>query len=264
VLLAEDNPINQRVASAMLEHLGYEVDVVSDGADAVQAAMRKPYRAILMDCQLPGLDGYQATDEIRRLEAPSKRTPIIAVTGSTTRSEQQRCLSAGMDDYLAKPFSMKDLAAVLTRWAPAGSLVAVADDPRRPVKPSAEVQGPRDDPAPTTLDALIISRLKRLGDATGQDLMSRLATMFLADADVRIGALRQELAGNDADAVVRSAHTLSGSSANLGATDLARLCATLATSSAAGDPVRGRVLIDGIEAELGRVRAALGLLVPAG
>jgi two-component system, sensor histidine kinase and response regulator len=265
VLLAEDNPINQRVAVAMLGHLGFDVDVVTDGADAVKAAMKTLYRAILMDCQIPGLDGYQATSEIRRLAEGARRTPIIAVTGSATESDQQRCLAAGMDDYLAKPLRLKALGDVLARWAPQASWTSresSVDDPAQsePAGEANSLQASGRD----VLDARVVARLERLGAAAGEDLMGQLATLFLADAEARIEAMRLALADGDAAAVVRSAHTLSGSSANLGATDLSRLCARLATESASVDPVGSRDLVAGIEAELGRVRSALGLLVPAG
>ncbi len=118
VLLAEDNSVNQRVAAAMLKSLGFQVDVVADGAEAVQAASRTPYLAILMDCQMPVLDGYDATGEIRRLQEGESRTPIIAVTASATPADKQRCLTAGMDDLLAKPLDLNALAAVLAHWAP--------------------------------------------------------------------------------------------------------------------------------------------------
>jgi CheY-like chemotaxis protein len=118
VLLAEDNLVNQRVASAMLVNLGYAVDIVSDGAEAVAAATTTRYRAILMDCQMPVMDGYQATAQIRSLHRESSRTPILAVTASAMKSDLQRCLDAGMDDYLSKPVRLKALAAVMARWAP--------------------------------------------------------------------------------------------------------------------------------------------------
>jgi two-component system, sensor histidine kinase and response regulator len=258
VLLAEDNPINQRVAKAMLEHLGFDVDVVADGADAVEAAILTPYRAILMDCQLPGLDGFRATAEIRRRQGSSRRTPVIAVTGSTTPSEQQRCLAAGMDDYLAKPVSLRALGDMLARWCPDGQVDSVALDAAAP-GPAAEAAA---GPEPTVLDARVVGRLERLGVAAGEDLVGQLATLFLADAETRISGLRQALADDDAAAVVRCAHTLRGSSANLGATELARLCATLSTHDAAADRMGRSALFDGIEAELGRVRSALGSLVP--
>ncbi len=118
ILLAEDNPVNQRVAASMLEHLGFLVDVVEDGAEAVRAAHLTSYRAILMDCQMPVLDGYQATTEIRSQQGEHPRVPIIAVTASAMKWDQERCLAAGMDDYVPKPLGLDALAAVLARWAP--------------------------------------------------------------------------------------------------------------------------------------------------
>lgn len=260
VLLAEDNVVNQRVGAAMLEHLGFAVDVVADGTQAVTAAIHTHYRAILMDCQIPGLDGYQATGEIRRREDPCRHTPIIAVTSSAGESDQQRCLAAGMDDYLTKPLGLRTLAAALARWAPAG--LPVNGVPPAEADPSSGRPNVADSSRPV-LDAQVVARLEGLGAASGQDLVEQLARLFLVEADARISALRLALADGDVAEVVRSAHMLSGASANLGATELARLCATLSQHNRAADLV-GRVeLLAGIEAELERVRSALGLLVPA-
>jgi two-component system, sensor histidine kinase and response regulator len=263
VLVAEDNVINQRVAVAMLRHLGFDVDVVADGADAVQAAMLTPYRIILMDCQIPGLDGYQATAEIRRLQVPSRRTPIVAVTGSASRSDERRCLAAGMDDFLSKPLRLKSLGAALARWAPQASPEDTDDEEALPVQ--ASIRGPARgaDPARVVLDALVVARLERLGAASGEDFVGQLAALFLADAQLRIGSLRQALAEGDTAEIVGSAHFLAGSSANLGATELSRLCGILSTTAAATATVGHRAMVDGIEVELGRVRAALGATVPA-
>jgi CheY-like chemotaxis protein len=258
ILLAEDNPVNQRVASAMLENLGFRVDVVADGAQAVKAAAETSYQAILMDGQMPILDGYLAATEIRLHEGP-RRTPIIAVTGSAMKSDQQRCLAAGMDDYLAKPLNLDALAEVLRRW----SDPAMGDDPTRPAPPVHVGLDHLDDPGRPVLDADVIARLEHLGASAGEDLMGQLATLFLADAVTRVAALRQAIARDDASAVVRSAHTLSGASANLGATALARLCATLASDGAVGDLSGGDSLLDALEDELGRVREALGSVAPA-
>jgi PAS domain S-box-containing protein len=118
ILLAEDNLVNQRVATAMLVNLGFAVDIVADGAEAVSAATTTHYRAILMDCQMPVMDGYEATAHIRSLHGESSRTPIVAVTASAMKSDVQRCLDAGMDDYLSKPVRLKALATVMARWAP--------------------------------------------------------------------------------------------------------------------------------------------------
>jgi len=259
VLVAEDNVINQRVAVAMLRHLGFDVDVVADGADAVRAAVATHYRLILMDCQLPGLDGYRATAEIRRLQEPPRRTPVIAVTGSEAAADRQRCLAAGMDDHVAKPLRLKALTSLISRWAPQGPPASVTDEPTEPSK----VNGSAADPDRAVLDAGVVARLERLGAAAGEDLLGQLAALFLADAKTRVGSLRQALAEGDALAVVRSAHSLTGSSSNLGATELSRLCGILAADGRAAELVGRSALIDGIEAELDRVRSALDALVPA-
>lgn len=262
VLVAEDHPVNQRVATAMLENLGFRVDIVADGAEAVRAATLTPYRAILMDCQIPVMDGYRATGEIRRLQRASHRTPIIAVTASATLSDRRRCKAAGMDDYLTKPLTLKTLAAVLARWVPVGAGPTISVGPAG-VFPATDVGlAVVADPGRAVLDAQVVGRLERLGRSAGEDLIGQLATIFLADADAWVVALREGLAGEDAAAVIRSAHTLSGASANLGATDLARLCATLATDGAAGHLMHGEAQLGAVEAELDRVRSALGSRTP--
>ena len=247
VLLAEDNPINRRVTTAMLEHLGFEVDIVGHGADAVRAATLTAYRAILMDCQIPGIDGYEATAEIRRREGSTRHTPVIAVTSSRMHTEQGHFLGAGMDDYLAKPVSLKALSDMLARWCPV------------PCKDDLAV-GPADSTA-AVLDERVIGRLERLGAAAGEDLVGQLAAMFISESTSRINELREVIDAEDIPAVTRCAHTLSGSSANLGATELARLCGLLATESVAADRSRRIGLFAEVETALEQVRSALGSLV---
>ncbi len=121
LLVAEDNPVNQKVAQRLLDRLGYEVDTVSDGGAAIEAVQRVRYAAVLMDCQMPGVDGFEATAEIRRREAAGSRLPIIAVTAAAMQGDRERCLAAGMDGYIAKPFQPGDLRTVLDEvWAAAG------------------------------------------------------------------------------------------------------------------------------------------------
>jgi two-component system sensor histidine kinase/response regulator len=118
VLVVDDNEVNQLVATGILRHLGYAVEVAGDGTEAVAAALGPPFHAILMDVQMPELDGYAATAEIRRLEGDARHTPIIAMTATASAEERGRCLAAGMDDYLAKPMRRADVATVLSAWVP--------------------------------------------------------------------------------------------------------------------------------------------------
>jgi hypothetical protein len=163
-----------------------------------------------------------------------------------------------MDDYLTKPLTLDALAAVLARWVPAGSVPTAVEA----VAPLPAADAGLAEPEPPVLDAQVIGRLERLGKAAGEELLGQLAILFLADADARLVSLRRELAADDAAAVARSAHTLGGASANLGANRLADLCASLATNSATGDVAGGAPLLDAVEVELRRVRSALAPAAP--
>ncbi|MFN8636490.1 MAG: response regulator [Chloroflexota bacterium] len=116
ILIVEDNPVNQLVAARLVARLGYQWDHAANGREAVQAVARREYTLILMDCEMPEMDGWEATRQIRRAEARGPHVPIVAVTASTRRDNRERCLRAGMDDYLVKPLRESILRAVLARW----------------------------------------------------------------------------------------------------------------------------------------------------
>ena len=118
VLVAEDNPVNQRVAVRLLEHLGIRADVASDGNEVIESLARQSYALVLMDCQMPELDGFEATARIRAGETAGGHIPIIAMTASAMRGDRERCLAAGMDDYVSKPVRIEDLRTVIERWLP--------------------------------------------------------------------------------------------------------------------------------------------------
>jgi CheY-like chemotaxis protein len=121
ILVAEDSAANVKVVLRILEKLGYRADAAADGEEVVEALSRHSYDLVLMDCRMPGLDGIQATREIRRREGPRRRTTIVAVTAEAMKGDREACLEAGMDDYLMKPFGPEELARVLERWLPAAA-----------------------------------------------------------------------------------------------------------------------------------------------
>ena len=137
VLIAEDSKVNQIVAARAVERCGYRVHIVDDGEAALEALQTQRYDAVLMDCQMPNLDGYEATIQLRHLDGPNQRCPVIAVTAHAMDGDRQRCLDAGMDDYLTKPMRHTQVAETLSRWIPAKT------------PPSSPVDLPDDDSAPS-------------------------------------------------------------------------------------------------------------------
>jgi signal transduction histidine kinase/CheY-like chemotaxis protein/HPt (histidine-containing phosphotransfer) domain-containing protein len=239
VLVAEDNAINQRVIARLLERLGCTVDVVANGQEAVAAAAQRPYDLILMDCQMPEMDGFAATAALRARESDGRRTPIVALTANALPADRERCLAAGMDDYLAKPVRAEDLAAVLRRWL--GAAAAGASGAPLPVEPLLD---PR---------ALADLRAGTAGDDA--QLVREIVALFLRDAPARLAALRQLAPDGEATELQRVAHALKGESGYVGARRLRALCERFEAAAAAGEALSP--LLDAMEAELRQVCEAL-------
>jgi signal transduction histidine kinase/CheY-like chemotaxis protein/HPt (histidine-containing phosphotransfer) domain-containing protein len=212
LLVVEDNPVNQRVMLGQLAALGLDADAAEDGHLALDALAQNSYDAVLMDVQLPGLDGYEATRRWRALENPSgeKRVRVVAVTAHAIEGEKERCLAAGMDDFLAKPFRLAELASTLARWLPS--------------RPAAGEPGwPAAAGEPGLLDPQRIEELRALGRRTGRDLLASLAGLFRQSGSQQLAELRQAFETLDQPAAKRAAHTLKSSAGNIGATELADL-----------------------------------------
>ncbi len=247
ILLAEDNPVNQKVAVRILEKLGYHADVASNGAEALEALGRKEYSLILMDVQMPEMDGYEATAAIRDREGASRHTPIIALTANAMQGDKESALRAGMDDYLSKPVKAEDLGEMIRRWVrPAGEPDAPEGD---------QIIASSDTPV---LDRSVIDGLRELSGPGEPDLLAEIVEMFTEDAPPRLGALREALGSGDAQRVETVSHALKGSSSNMGAARMAEVCARLEDAGALGDLTEAPDLLKDLEVEFARARSALG------
>jgi CheY-like chemotaxis protein/HPt (histidine-containing phosphotransfer) domain-containing protein len=233
VLLVEDNDINQMVAVGILTGLGYRADVAGDGVQALEMAGRQAYDAILMDCRMPRMDGFTATAELRRREERgAAHTPIIAMTASALVADRERCLAAGMDDYLAKPVNPGELADTLQRWVPADPATT------RAATPGAATPGAAtpDRNAPGVADP-IARRLDELaGDRTVPEtaLVERLVTSFLARAPQHVAAITDAYRAEDVRTVEDQAHTLRGAAGNIGAVDVMDVCRRIEDTARTG------------------------------
>ncbi|MEP7124885.1 MAG: ATP-binding protein [Byssovorax sp.] len=259
LLLVEDNAVNQRVGVVMAEKRGYQVDVAANGLEAIDAVLRGGYVVVLMDCQMPKLDGYSATAEIRRREG-TPRTPIIAMTADAGPGAREKCLACGMDDYLSKPMAGDELDRLLRKWAPlsgsgprsrradpAPEVAPVSSSPIR--RPTPITRAPAVDPA-----ALEKLRAMRQGDS---DLVLEVIDLFLQETPDRLVSLRDGLTRGDLPLISRVAHTIRGSAGHLGAKALAALCARVEEKARQGVPFNNAFALSSIEEEIGRVRDAL-------
>jgi CheY-like chemotaxis protein/HPt (histidine-containing phosphotransfer) domain-containing protein len=249
VLVAEDNAVNQQVAVLMLQARGYTVDVVNNGREALEALARADYDAILMDCQMPEMDGFEATAQIRAREGSARHTPIIALTAHALRGEREKCLAAGMDDYLAKPLTPDALYATLRRWLPTARATVTEARVAPEVSPMDETE--------PILNLRVLENFRQLQISGEPDLLHQLIDLYLADVPERLNVLRQALAQGDAARLAQTAHSLKGSSANIGAQRVARVCLELERCGKANDLSAAAEHLATLEQELERARQAL-------
>jgi CheY-like chemotaxis protein/HPt (histidine-containing phosphotransfer) domain-containing protein len=212
VLVVEDNDINRAVALRTLERLGYRAAGVRNGVEAVETFTPETYAAVLMDCQMPVMDGYEATARLRAAESGRRPTPILAMTAGALAGDRERCLAAGMDDYIAKPVAFEDLAAALARWVPRGEAAE-----RTPAPPPVAAAG---------LDARVLGQLRAL-DTPGSGFFHGVIGLFLSTAPARLDALAAAVQGADAEAIRSLAHALRSTCGNVGAKAMHDLCASL-------------------------------------
>ena len=225
VLVAEDNEVNSRLTVRLLERRGFRADVAPDGRAAVEAMERNAYAAVFMDCQMPGMDGYEATRAIRRLEGPDQHVPIVAMTANSGAVERERCLAAGMDDYLEKPLDTEAFDTTLRYW----------------------FDGPLDEEA--------IERLE--GDLGGADALEELLGMYLEQAPEQVATVAAALANGDASGLCQAAHALKGSSASIGARAVGDAARALEEAARGGALEGAESLLDDLEQAFGETQLAL-------
>jgi signal transduction histidine kinase/DNA-binding response OmpR family regulator/HPt (histidine-containing phosphotransfer) domain-containing protein len=245
ILLVEDHPVNREVALGMLESLGYRTHAVANGAEALDAQARIRYAAILMDCQMPILDGFTATEEIRRRERATGCTPapIIALTANALDGDRERCLVAGMDDFLSKPFTLKQLDALLARHLrvptamPGAAAHARAPGENRGPGPEQGTLGarPRESATEPLIDARVLENIRALARP---QLLESLIALYFEHSPQLLGTIDGAASSPDPQALADALHTLKASTANLGGARLAHLlkeCESLARQGAVGE-----------------------------
>jgi len=220
VLVAEDNVTNQIVARGMLEQAGLTVDMVDNGREAVAEAKDGVYDLIFMDCQMPVMDGYEATGRIRRMEQQSgcARVPIIALTAHAMKGDREHCLAVGMDDHLSKPFTEQQLTSLLHKWLHGSD----GNKTQQEQKQAAPVEQ-----TTTVIDESVLDNYRRIQQPGKPDIIKRLVDIYLGSSPDILRKISDAGAKGDMERLWQSAHSLKSSSANLGATTLAALCETV-------------------------------------
>ena len=230
------------------------VQLANNGIEAVALFGRGRFDLILMDCQMPEMDGFAATTEIRAREVASgaARTPIVALTANAMQGDRERCLAAGMDDYLAKPFSKLQLGAIIERWA------APSDKAQPGVnQASAGLRAHAVPPGTTILDQGALDNIRALERPGVPSLLGRVIDRYLADAPRLIEQMRAARDKADAAALARAAHTLKSASAKVGASGVAEICKAVETDARNGAIAGPAALLEGLETASGHVARAL-------
>ena len=252
MLVAEDSPLNQQVALKQLEKLGYEADAVNDGTQVLEALGRKTYDVILMDCQMPEMNGYEATWQIREREKQNAKDSgvqahvyIIAMTANTEADNREKCEKAGMDDFITKPVQLPELEAALQR--------ALTD-------PAAQRA------LEEVIDPIVIAGLRQLRLPGKADPLVELVDLFLQEAPAQLSAMAKAITSNDSGSIARTlsaASGLKGSAVNLGARNLAALCEEIEQAARTGWLADATPVLDKTGQEFARVREALQKMATA-
>jgi PAS domain S-box-containing protein len=247
ILIAEDNAINQKLALQMLKRMGYRADIAANGYEAIQALERQHYDIVLMDVQMPDMDGFEATRHILKRWSPETRPSIIAMTANAMQGDREKCLTAGMDDYLSKPIQVRDLQRALERWG----------NPQSVAVP-AELSDPETaDEAAASIDWSVINDLRLLREDGQPDFVEETIVLYLTQTPALIDQMRTAISAGQAQALREVAHSLKGNSGSLGIKQMAALSLKLERLGRQGTVEGGAALLTDLEHEFERVKRGL-------
>jgi two-component system sensor histidine kinase/response regulator len=257
VLLAEDNPVNVEVASAMLEGLGLDVSRACNGEEALHSVQSGEFDLVLMDCQMPVMDGFAATAEIRRHQQQqrgrARSLPIIAITANALQGDRESCLAAGMDDYLSKPFTQQALGQTISRWISLPRMAVPPDEASDAPPPAA--------PVPEQINRQALNNIRALSATNGNALLERVLQAYLEDTPTHLHTIRQAIANGNTSQMRKAAHSLKSSSANVGADALAQRCKELEQLGRNDTTAGAAVLLAEMERSFQAARQALGAIL---
>jgi len=255
ILVAEDNIINQQVALGILNNLGHSSEAVANGKEVIKALESIPYELVLMDCQMPEMDGYEATRQVRHPASKvlNRHIPIIAMTAHVMQGDRKKCLEAGMNDYLSKPVDPQALADMIEKWLPQEKTTG-----QKTTHEPGKKQGNRTERDFAHMAFPVFDKeamMKRLMD--DEDLAQIVMEGFLDDMPKQIDALKGYLGTADVAGVERQAHTIKGASANVGAEALCEVAFGMEKAGKAGDLKAAKISISELEVQFERVKEAM-------
>jgi CheY-like chemotaxis protein len=257
ILLAEDNTVNQKLAVRLLERMGYRADVVANGLEVLEALQRQSYDVILMDVQMPEMDGLEASRVIHEDWPIEDRPHIVALTANAMQGDREECMAAGMDDYLTKPIQIKALQEALERVGLWARVQYRRQTRRLPPVQTAPLEAEKQAEVGPALDPTVLAELRQFQGEGEPDIVWELAEAFAFETPALLETLRQAMASGQPEQLKRAAHNLKGSSNNLGARTMAALSAELEIIGKNGTVERAEELVTRLEQEYQRVCQAL-------
>jgi CheY-like chemotaxis protein/HPt (histidine-containing phosphotransfer) domain-containing protein len=272
ILLVEDNPVNQKVATTMLRHVGFEVKIAENGLDGFEAVQNSVFDLVLMDCQMPVMDGYDAVKNIREWEgsdlkhSQTKRIPVIAMTAHALSGEKEKCLRFGMDDYLAKPLTQFDLVKTILRWLPHKVKRVDSTNPkntlqRKPHETKSANEKPLYSKQLKSIDISYLNAIKTINPNQSLSVLQTSVDTYFDHSAKLLNEMKQSVLDHDFVTLSKSAHSLNSSSSQMGAIILSKKCQLLEQNANSNTFDTCNSLVQLIEDEFETVKMELRILV---